>query len=454
LGFGNAAAGGFGQQQQQQPAAGGLFGNAVAKPAAGGLFGAGAAGATGGFGGFGQTSGALGGLNTGAAGAGGLGGFGAKPTLGATGGFGALGGGLGQQPALGGATGGFGALGGGGGLGMMGQQQGSYNLPTQGGLTSFGTNNLQNGLIATIDNNTYGSNPLFDLAGNRNPNYNKLNTPAEATAVAVSGANERHKSTHFPASPRVVSRIKLRGFTFPTKGSGVTRVTSSLNNNVDTDQDAMLGTQAFRNKPLFFDGNETENVAQTLAQTSRKKVTFNTDLEHGSFTSSPVLASSPAPSPLATPARVDDNVAAAESEGYLMTPSYQQLVTMSRDQLKSVQLTVTRQGFGTITFDQPVDLSDVPLSQIMGHFIVIQNKTIVVYPEQVRKPSPGQQLNVPATITLENCYTTDKHTGTVLTDPQHPRVAAFIKKLQDRPNVEFVDYDASSSKWTFKVKSF
>lgn len=501
-GFG-ATAGGFGQPAASKPATSFSFGAAAPAPAAGGFggFGTSAAPAAGGFGAaapagglfgaakpaapttslFGNTTGAtLGGATTG-----GFGGFGAtqNQAAGATGGLfgqkpaatGGLGGGMfGNNNTLGGATGGF------GGFGQQPAGGGTFNLPATGGLTSFGTNPLQQQqpLVATVDKNPYGNNPLFDLSKTTGASGN--GATSGPTAVSLEGNKSKPANLNYPISPRVVSKIKLRGFSFPTAGKpshGSRKHTSNLDGISD---DAVLGVGAFAprgaNKKMVFDSTlDTSNVATLVNNKkpeTKRRVMFDPELEvvasGHNLNKSTASTSEVSTSTTTTTATVTTtttttapatNAASASTvaikNGYYISPTLETLAGMSKDSLKAVQnLTVGRKGYGEVKFEGAVDLTDVALEDIMGNIVVIEDKKVVVYPKEDGKPAKGTKLNVPAVVKIENCYSHDKNTGAAITDPEHPRFKLFKEKLRKRGNVEFVDYDDATGAWTFKVVEF
>ncbi|KAM3588719.1 hypothetical protein VKS41_001157 [Umbelopsis sp. WA50703] len=445
---GTAGTSGFGSAGG---ASGGLFG--ASKPAAStGLFGNTQQGATaGGFGGFGAAN------PTGTAGAGGL--FGAKPAT------------TGLSAPLS-----FGATGQAGGL-FGGQQNinttGSFNLPATGGLTTFGTTGLQQQpnanqppLYASLDKYPYGYNPLFENlpAGG--------GTAERSSSVAVSEEPSKKLSTtpHFLLTPRAATRIKLRGYSFTPAGEAVTRKTSGLDGISD---EAVLRPEAFAPRPSIkrlivnkkVSPNDISNAVNgdngVLSSGKKSKALFDPHLEmiatqHGV----PGTAEhSDRPSQAAESTKnVNRNTAFSDeamSQGYYIKPSLQTLGNMSIQDLKKVQnLVVGLKGVGEITFDGPVDLSEIDLDQIMVGIVNFQLKTCTVYPDENAKPPRGKGLNVPATIKLEKCYPCDKTTKQPITDPQHPRVIAIIRKLREVPETEFIDFEASTGTWTFKVHHF
>lgn len=473
-GFGTSAApaaGGFGQAATST--GGGLFG--AAKPAApttslfGNTAGATLGGTTGGFGGFG----------TGQTQAAGTSLFGQKPATG-------LGGGLfGGNNTLGGnTTGGF------GGFGQTAGGTGQYQLPATGGLTSFGTNPLQQqpSLVATVDKNPYGNNPLFDLS--KAPNNA---TKTGASAVALDGGKRKPSHHNYPIAPRLVSKIKLRGFSHtsgkPSQGIKKTASTSSLDGISD---DAVLGAGAYvpraSNKNLLFDQNtDTANIVALVndsKKTEKRRVVFNPNLElvahqnnntnekdtvetkgtessSSKVTPSNITTTTTITTTKTTTANVAPklNSASASSvaikNGYYISPTMETLTGMSKENLKHVQnLTVGRKGYGEVKFEVPVDLSEVVLDDIMGNIVVIEDKKIVVYPQEETKPAQGTKLNMPALVRIDNCFSIDKNTGAPIKDPKHPRFQLFKERLCKRGQVTFVSYDDQTGAWHFKVEGF
>ncbi|ORY92258.1 nucleoporin autopeptidase-domain-containing protein [Syncephalastrum racemosum] len=454
-GFGTStstAGGGFGAQQ---PQTGGLFGAnkpATSQPAFGGAAQQPATG--GGFGGFGTGAQTGGGLNFGGS-SGGL--FGNKPATSTA----TTGGGFGSM--TGGAFGGFGGSTGGFGGQQQGAGTGTFSLPAQGGLTSFGTSGLQPGqqqpLIASVDKSPYGTNPLFDPSKQTATGGYKTGP----SAVSLEGAQKKPSSPLYPYSPRVVSRIKLRGFSFNASGRQPTKKLSSLEG---IDDDAVLGAGAFTprpsNKKLVFDKDvSTADVGSLIGKNEKPRVLFDPKLElissrtdkHDTAPSTANGSPEPAEASGSAPPKAYAQVSA--QEGYYCSPTLETLLTMSKEELSHVErFMVGRHGFGEIRFEGPVDLSNVELHDILGKIAVIQERSVVCYPDNDKKPPVGQGLNNRAICKLENCFATDKDTRQPVKDPNHPRAQMFSQKLKNRPGVKFIDYDSETGTWTFQVEHF
>jgi nuclear pore complex protein Nup98-Nup96 len=375
-----------------------------------------------------------------------------------------------------------------GGFGGFGQQQGAntFNLPATGGLTSFGTNPLQPGmqqqpLVATVDKNPYGNNPLFDLSKVSNA---PAGTKSGPSAAALDGSNRKANSPHYPISPRVVSKIKLRGFSFTPTNKASARKNTSISSLDGISDDAVLGSGAFaprpNNKKLVFDENiDTANIVALVnngkKSDTKRRVMFDPQLEYvaakentnvssttitttttTTIATTEELDTEDVPSSSTTNTKSTASVSSiAMKNGYYISPTLETLRSMPKEGLKNVHnLVVGRKGFGEIKFDQAVDLSEVVLEDILGVLVVLEGRKAVIYPDNDTKPAKGTQLNVPATIRLEKCFLHDRNTGAPIKDPAHPRFQLFKKKIENTGGSVFVSYDDKTGDWTFKVPGF
>ena len=177
----------------------------------------------------------------------------------------------------------------------------------------------------------------------------------------------------------------------------------------------------------------------------------------------------------ASPATSGEPTAASAKKGeYFLEPSLSALRTARFEELAAVHgFIVGRQGVGKVEFLEPVDLTTLPdLTDIAGGVVQFRLKEIVVYPEEedidprnprdgakrnydpVPKAAEGTGLNVPARVSLEGCWPTDRATREPIKDANHPRVKQHMNKLKNKTETEFVDYEPVSGTWTFKVKHF
>lgn len=154
----------------------------------------------------------------------------------------------------------------------------------------------------------------------------------------------------------------------------------------------------------------------------------------------------------------------AVDSGYWISPSLETLFAYTFDQLKAVKdLQIGRKNHGTIRYIDPVDLSTINnLSDILGNLVVFGHLTVCVYPEEAnggRHAPPGQELNKPAIITLENVFTYVPvgKSKMKLTDPSDPRVKPHTDRFNERIKArggEFITYDVASGIYVFKVQHF
>ncbi|KAF7592863.1 hypothetical protein BBP40_012342 [Aspergillus hancockii] len=140
---------------------------------------------------------------------------------------------------------------------------------------------------------------------------------------------------------------------------------------------------------------------------------------------------------------------------YWMKPTRAELSKMNRDQLKHVVgFTVGRQRCGQVTFDEPVDLTNIDLDQIFGGLVEIGVRKITVYPDEAIKPPRGKGLNVPSILRIENSWPRgrDKKSPSPLTSG--PLFEKHVDRLKKVHNAEFIDYEKEKGTWVFKVPHY
>lgn len=413
------------QQQQQPPAAGGLFGGNTG--GTGGLFGAKPATApTGGLFGSAPAPSApapsFGGFGASQTGGGGL--FGAKPAGGGL--FGSLGQSQQQQPA---------------------QQTSSLFGSTQQQPQQQQQQQQQQQLTASVDQNAYGNNPLFQFQAPPLDFTEKKKAPLPPLSSSF-----RHGT---PNSAKRVTR--LRGFASPASSTASPRPLAA-----STGRPLLSGLSDEPLSPNAF-----------ASRASVKRLNLESKPDGGEFLSSVLgksLAAPPTPrspavdsprpaaSARATPQRIPakQDRAPIRKGDYWSQPDAATISNMSHMELTAVPNFVAgRMGYGQVAFLEPVDLTSLPsIGSMLGKIIVFEELTCEVYPDESDKPPVGSGLNVPAKITLENCWPKDKGTGELIKDRSHPRMDAHIRRLKKVPETEFVEFDADAGVWTFKVQHF
>ena len=140
---------------------------------------------------------------------------------------------------------------------------------------------------------------------------------------------------------------------------------------------------------------------------------------------------------------------------YWMKPSENELEKLPKDQRKQIRnFSVGREGCGRVEFNTPVDLSFTDLKDIFGNIVLIELRSLTVYPDQTKKPALGKGLNVPSTIYLANSWPRQKDRRTLLPEKSGPRFNKHVDRLRKVGGTEFVRYEKDTGIWVFKVPHF
>ncbi|VFQ98328.1 unnamed protein product [Cuscuta campestris] len=112
---------------------------------------------------------------------------------------------------------------------------------------------------------------------------------------------------------------------------------------------------------------------------------------------------------------------------------------------------VGRKGFGCIRFIGDTDVRRLDLESI----VQFNNREVIVYVDESKKPAVGQGLNKPAEVTLLNIKCSDKKTGKSCTDgPRVEKYKEMLRRKAEDQGAEFVSYDPVNGEWKFRVKHF
>ena len=140
---------------------------------------------------------------------------------------------------------------------------------------------------------------------------------------------------------------------------------------------------------------------------------------------------------------------------YWMKPSENELLQLSKDQRKQVNnFSVGRDGCGRVEFNTPVDLTLTDLKDIYGNIVLIELRSLTVYPDQTKKPALGKGLNVPSTIYLANSWPRQKDRRTLLPEKSGPRFNKHVDRLRKVGGTDFVRYEKDTGIWVFRVPHF
>ncbi|KAL2325262.1 hypothetical protein Fmac_024320 [Flemingia macrophylla] len=112
---------------------------------------------------------------------------------------------------------------------------------------------------------------------------------------------------------------------------------------------------------------------------------------------------------------------------------------------------VGRQGYGSIRFLGQTDVRGLDLEAL----IQFNNREVIVYMDDSKKPPVGQGLNKPAEVTLLNIKCFDKKTGHQYTEgPKIEKYKEMLKRKAEDQGAEFVSYDPTKGEWKIRVNHF
>ncbi|XP_052210736.1 nuclear pore complex protein NUP98A-like [Diospyros lotus] len=112
---------------------------------------------------------------------------------------------------------------------------------------------------------------------------------------------------------------------------------------------------------------------------------------------------------------------------------------------------VGRHGYGSIRFFGETDVRRLDLESL----VQFNNREVIVYMDESKKPPIGQGLNKAAEVTLLNIKCFDKKTGHQYTDgAKVDRYKEMLKRKAEDQGAEFVSYDPINGEWKFRVSHF
>ncbi|KAG0232948.1 hypothetical protein BGX31_004990 [Mortierella sp. GBA43] len=333
----------------------------------------------------------------------------------------------------------------------------------------------QPAMVASVNGGIYGDNPLF-----------KRDTTAPASKSQPAVLSRPEPAQKLPAlippvrfNPRH-SQIRLRPTSTATFSSSVSGgdlssgrksllLLDGINDDSGFSSDDYAPRRSVKKLQLNPRGQESDQPSSQSQDSYRSGVTFNPALE-SSAALSLLRAHSGLERSASTNGKSTDGLASSSrhdvpssalggdrAEGeYWMSPSLEELKKLSRSELQHVSdFKVGLPGFGSVDFLQPVDLTMVPLTSICGHIVVFSRKLCTVYPDEHNKPPRGQGMNVPAIVSLEGCWPTDKSTREpVRFDRSSPQYAQHVKRLKRQTETTFIDFNTDNGTWTFRVEHF
>ncbi|KAF6163465.1 hypothetical protein GIB67_029314 [Kingdonia uniflora] len=140
---------------------------------------------------------------------------------------------------------------------------------------------------------------------------------------------------------------------------------------------------------------------------------------------------------------------------YYTEPRIQELAAKERAEpgfcRRVKEFVVGRHGYGSIKFIGETDVRRLDLESL----VQFNNREVIVYMDENKKPPVGQGLNKPAEVTLLNIKCFDKKTGLQYTEgPKVEKYKEMLTKKTREQDAEFVSYDPLKGEWKFRVNHF
>ncbi|KAI4328695.1 hypothetical protein L6164_021030 [Bauhinia variegata] len=112
---------------------------------------------------------------------------------------------------------------------------------------------------------------------------------------------------------------------------------------------------------------------------------------------------------------------------------------------------VGRHGYSSIKFLGETDVRQLYLESL----IQFNNRAVIVYMDETKKPLVGQGLNRPAEVTLLNIKCFDKKTGTQYTEgAEIEKYKEMLRRKAMEQGAEFLSFDPTKAEWKIRVSHF
>ncbi|RDD45950.1 Nuclear pore complex protein Nup98-Nup96 [Trichoplax sp. H2] len=142
-------------------------------------------------------------------------------------------------------------------------------------------------------------------------------------------------------------------------------------------------------------------------------------------------------------------------EGYYTIPHIDEINEIARTKERVIlpTFTVGREGFGSVYYDTPTDVTGLDLDDI----VEFRFQEVSIYPDESLKPPNGTRLNKPAIVTLLAVWPGDKKNRDPIIDPKRLQLMGYAKRLRritSRMGATFIDYKPDNGAWQFRVEHF
>ncbi|TVU48843.1 hypothetical protein EJB05_00122, partial [Eragrostis curvula] len=112
---------------------------------------------------------------------------------------------------------------------------------------------------------------------------------------------------------------------------------------------------------------------------------------------------------------------------------------------------VGRRGYGSIKFLGETIVRALDLESI----VEFNNREVIVYKDDSKKPPVGEGLNKAAEVTLLNIKCMNKKSGEVYCEgPRVDKYKEMLVRKAEEQGADFVSFDAAKGEWKFRVKHF
>jgi len=216
-----------------------------------------------------------------------------------------------------------------------------------------------------------------------------------------------------------------------------------------------------RRPPLFSSGQvpappveQAKSGNDAIASTNGANITNDGVSLNGTTILEESSALDPEPLPSATVPSHPAGIQLSRSEYYTI-PSLEELgrITDSEGSCVVENLTIGREGYGSVFFPGETDLTGLNLDEI----IFFRRQEVQVYVDEDNKPEVGSGINKPAEVTLDAVFPNDKTTREKITDPARLSLMGFSARLEKstmKMGAKFMEYRPETGSWVFAVKHF
>jgi len=139
---------------------------------------------------------------------------------------------------------------------------------------------------------------------------------------------------------------------------------------------------------------------------------------------------------------------------YFTEPSIEELAAKERAEPgycgRVRDFVVGRHDYGSIKFFGETDVRCLDLESI----VEFNDREVIVYKDDSKKPPVGEGLNKAAEVTLLNIKCVNKKTGEPCQGARVEKYREMLVKKAEEQGAEFVSFDAVKGEWKFRVKHF